>query len=152
MYHKSNSWSLFVQIDVCYLIENWSKFIVCLSQFLKICQIFPVSNYLDTGILYGKSITNKRFVKHSLKMRLNWSLFNKSTVIREDQTWMMKDLVKKSSYDIVFSFIYSFPLNPLFFFSFEQLVWHSISFKRAGIKIKIFIQHKFGSWTFFIHN
>lgn len=65
---------------------------------------------------------------------------------------MIKDLVKKSSYDIVFSFIYSFPLNPLFFFSFEQLVWHSISFKRAGIKIKIFIEHKFGSWTFFIHN
>lgn len=53
------------KINVCYLIENWSKFIVCLSQFLKICQIFPVSNYLDTGILYGKSITNKRFVKQS---------------------------------------------------------------------------------------
>lgn len=49
--------------------------IVCLSHFLKICQIFPVSNYFDS------IITNKRFVKRNLsksKAELIIKLFNKS--------------------------------------------------------------------------
>lgn len=49
--------------------------IVCLSHFLKICQIFPVSNYFDS------IITNKRFVKCNLsksKAELIIKLFNKS--------------------------------------------------------------------------
>lgn len=117
------------------ILKIEENLIVCLSHFLKICQVFPVSNYFDS------IITNKRFVKRNLsksKAEFNWSLNCSRNLIGEGQTRMIKWPSKKKIQLWYRIFIYySLPLNPSLFFSFEQLVWHSKSLK-GGIKIPIY--------------
>lgn len=117
------------------ILKIEDNLIVCLSHFLKICRIFPVSNYFDS------IITNKRFVKRNLsksKAELIIKLFNKSNWRGPCRLEWLKDLVKKKIQLWYLIFIYySLPLNPSLFFSFEQLVWHSKSLK-GGIKIPFY--------------